>query len=269
MLRPPKLAVQQFYLTSKNLAREVLLDVYLPSGLGTKSSKKKYPLLLFNDGQDLPKMAFAEILEKLILAKKIPTMAVVGIHASERRLREYGVSAQADYKSRGDLALQYAEFIKKELLPTLEREFPLSPKVEERAIAGFSLGGLSAFDIAWANPQIFGTVAVFSGSFWWRSQAINPTDPDAHRIMHEVVQKTALVDLQQKFWFQCGTEDETEDRNGNGVIDVIDDTLDLVRCLRERGIPEKNIRYLEMEGGRHEPATWGKAMPDFLRWAFA
>ena len=27
-----------------------------------------------------------------------------------------------------------------------------------------------------------------------------------------------------KFFFECGTEDETEDRNGNGIIDSIDDT---------------------------------------------
>ncbi len=84
--------------------------------------------------------------------------------------------------------------------------------------------------------------------------------------MHEIVQKAANFDKNQRFWFQCGTLDEEDDRNHNGIIDAIDDTLDLIRALSKKGIPEKNIRYLEMEGGRHEPGTWGEAMPDFLGW---
>ena len=38
-----------------------------------------------------------------------------------------------------------------------------------------------------------------------------------------------------KFFFECGTEDETEDRNKNGIIDSIDDTLDLISALAEKG----------------------------------
>ena len=50
------------------------------------------------------------------------------------------------------------------------------------------------------------------------------------------------------------------------MIDAIDDTLDLMKCLRERGLRDAQLRYLEIEGGRHEPQTWGEAMPDFLDW---
>jgi hypothetical protein len=66
----------------------------------------------------------------------------------------------------------------------------------------------------------------------------------------------------------AGTQDETSDRNKNGVIDAIDDTLDLIATLREIGCSEEDLSYLELEGGRHEPATWAQVMPDFLRWAF-
>ncbi|MDO8365739.1 MAG: hypothetical protein Q7T20_03000 [Saprospiraceae bacterium] len=75
-------------------------------------------------------------------------------------------------------------------------------------------------------------------------------------------------DENQRFWFQCGTLDEEEDSNNNGIIDSIDDTLDLIKSMQEKGIPEKNIRYVEIENGRHEPWTWGEAMPDFLGWVF-
>jgi len=38
-----------------------------------------------------------------------------------------------------------------------------------------------------------------------------------------------------KFFFECGTADETEDRNGNGIIDSIDDTKDLISALINKG----------------------------------
>lgn len=248
------------------LGREVEFDVYLPPDYHL-STGRHYPLVLFNDGQDLPRMGFSKILERLFFKKQIPTLVAVGVYASGERMREYGTARQPDYKGRGDKAAQYRNFILEELLPYLHGRFRLSGLREETVFAGFSLGGLSAFDVAWAYPQIFGVVGVFSGSLWWRWSAVHLPDPDADRIMHDIVRKSAQVDETQRFWFQCGTLDEEEDRNGNGVIDSIDDTLDLIRELKKKRIRDENIRYLEIEGGRHEPATWGEAMPDFLRWA--
>jgi enterochelin esterase-like enzyme len=261
----PHPLVEQIHFHSSALQRVVLCDVYLPVGYRPGMSAG-YPLVLFNDGQDLPRMDFETQFHALMAAKKIPPMVAVGMHANERRIREYGTARQADYKGRGDLAAAHAQFVVNELLPHLHSQFRLSSRKEKNILAGFSLGGLSAFDIAWAHPHIFGAAGVFSGSLWWRSADVRPEDPDADRIMHDIVAQTRQPDPSQSFWFQCGTLDETDDRNHNGVIDAIDDTLDLIRALREKGIPEKNLRYLEMEGGRHEPATWAQAMPDFLNW---
>ena len=35
-----------------------------------------------------------------------------------------------------------------------------------------------------------------------------------------------------KFWLEAGTKDEAADRNNNGIIDAIDDTLDLITALK-------------------------------------
>jgi enterochelin esterase-like enzyme len=257
--------LEQFSLHSEVLGRDYLIDAYLPGG-HAKNRDGKYPFVLFNDGQDLPRMDFQRILQKLMAGGQWQPHLIFGVHCNERRIREYGTARQADYKGRGDLASDYSRFILQELLPHLRLRFPLSDRSEETAIAGFSLGGLSAFDIAWAHPEVFGEVGVFSGSFWWRSHEVRPEDPDADRIMHDVVEKSDLIDPHQRFWFQCGALDETDDRNHNGVIDAIDDTLDLIKALRSKGVPDYNIRYLELPEGRHEPGTWGQAMPDFLRW---
>lgn len=251
---------------SSALGREVDIDIYLPPDYHF-SVGKYYPWLVLNDGQDLPAMHFSNILEKLYFSHQIPPIIVIGIHAGFDRVREYGVMRQADYKGRGDRAKQYCNFLLEELLPDLRRRFRMSNEKEYSLIAGFSLGGLSAFDIGWAYPDIFGRVGVFSGALWWRWHPVYEHDPDGGRIIHDVVDKTSSVPAQQSYWFQAGTLDEADDRNHNGVIDAIDDTLDLIRVLKKRNIHERLIRYYEVEGGRHEPATWGLAMPDFLKWS--
>jgi enterochelin esterase-like enzyme len=141
--------------------------------------------------------------------------------------------------------------------------------VENNAIAGFSLGGLSAFDIAWNYPHIFGTAGIFSGSFWWRSKGYEQGyNDDSDRIMHKMVRGTDSKSF-QRFWFECGTHDEMADRNNNGVIDAIEDTLDLITELGELGfVRGRDIEYVEVPGGQHNEATWAAVMPAFLRWTF-
>ncbi len=251
---------------SPALGREVALDIYLPPDYRS-NKRKKYPLLLLNDGQDLTRMGFADILEKLYHGGKIPSIIAVGIHADGNRMKEYGTARQPDYKGRGNRAGDYNHFIINELLAFLMNKFRLSGRVEDTAFAGFSLGGLSAFDIAWGTPGVFGDVGVFSGALWWRWSPVNPKDPDADRILHDIVKKSGKNEG-QSFWFQTGTDDETDDRNNNGVIDAIDDTLALIEVLQQKGYSKEDIKYVEIRGGTHDPQTWGLAMPDFLIWAF-
>ena len=139
-------------------------------------------------------------------------------------------------------------------------------KAKNSYVAGFSLSGLLAFDLAWHYPQHFATAGGFSGALWWRSKKFRQAEPDANRILHtQVAAANELPDA--RFWFQAGTEDEQEDRNNNGIIDAIDDTLQLINLLKDKGIATTDVYYLEMEGGRHEPATWARALPHFIQWS--
>jgi hypothetical protein len=53
------------------------------------------------------------------------------------------------------------------------------------------------------------------------------------------------------------------------VIDSIDDTQDLIAELLRKGYEKgRDIRYLEIAGGRHEVGTWAAAMPEFLSWGW-
>jgi enterochelin esterase-like enzyme len=81
--------------------------------------------------------------------------------------------------------------------------------------------------------------------------------------------KETTIKPELKFWLQTGTKDETADRNKNGIIDSIDDTVDLIKELEAKGYSRpEDIRYVEVVGGSHNPETWAKAMPKFLCWAF-
>ena len=57
---------------------------------------------------------------------------------------------------------------------------------------------------------------------------------------------------QLKFFFECGALDEKADRNNNGVIDAIDDTLDLIKELKKKGYTKNEIKYLQLVDGKHE-----------------
>jgi enterochelin esterase-like enzyme len=183
-------------------------------------------------------------------------------------MQEYGVAGEKDFSGRGSKAGLYTDFIIQELVPYLNNYFPVGGG--NLSIAGFSLGALSALDIAWNNPAVFQKVGAFSGSFWWRN--LDATDQQfdekVHRIMHNQIRDTKK-NPQLKFWFQTGTKDENSDRNKNGVIDSIDDTLDLIAELTKKGYrPFHDIVYHEVKGGEHNPHTWAQAMPQFLKWAF-
>jgi len=253
----------KFALPSSMLDRSVNIHVFTPKDY------KKLPfihLLLVNDGQDLKPMKFIELFDDLVKQSSIDPLVVVGIEAGDR-IHEYGTAEELDYLRRGSKSGQYTQFIFSELLPELNTRLHL-PKIASKGFAGFSLGGLSALDIVWHYPHIFHTCGVFSGSLWWRKKRFDPKFPDSYRIMHELVEKRKYT-KGQRFWFQCGTEDETEDRNNNGIIDSIDDTLDLIAILKSKGYKEpEEVNYLEIDGGTHDVATWGRAFPHFLKWAY-
>lgn len=251
---------------SKILGRDTVVDIFLP--FQRKNPNRHYPILFLNDGQDGEAIGLKSTLENLVQSNEMQPTIVVGIHAGDR-VQEYGVTGKPDFKKRGARAKEYSRFLLTELIPYLEYEYAVSKEKSQRVIAGFSLGGLSAMDIAW-HSDYFGKVGAFSGSFWWRKRDSKSRFYSEYydRIMHQQVRKGKFKHG-LAFWFQTGDKDEASDRNNNGVIDSIDDTLDLIVELTKKGYrPFHDIHYLELKNGEHNLKTWGEALPHFLKWAF-
>lgn len=257
--------VQKFVFScfSKSLNETIVSDVFYPSNL---NSEESYPMMVMNDGQDMEKMEMEKILHDCWRKEICKPFILVAPHAIDR-LQIYGVSGHPDALKRGLKAEQYGKFVVDVLIPEICKRLDIN-NVSEFVIGGFSLGGLSAFDIAWNHSNVFSKIMACSASFWWRAKELNNGYTDADRIMHQVVRETQ-VKPNLKIWIQCGTLDENSDRNNNGIIDSIDDSLDLVVELEKIGFEKGNdLSYNELVGGRHSLETYGIAIPYFFHWAF-
>ncbi len=264
---PSNVLTENLSVRSAFLETQVTIDFYLPKNTGRND---EISLLLINDGQNMEELGLRGILHQLYHESLIRPLLCAAIHTGAHRKMEYGVASRADYLGRGAKAGHYTSFVLKELLPFIYNKFSIS-SFRDKAFAGFSLGALMALDIVWNYPKQFSRAGLFSGSFWWRSidQTETHYDDNLHRIIHQEIRK-GKFSAGLKFFFQCGNMDETMDRNNNGIIDSIDDTLDLIRELERKGYKsEKDIKYLEMADGRHDIATWSRAMPIFLKWGWA
>lgn len=250
---------------SKQLKRNTHVDFYLPANF---ELAENLPILLMNDGQDAEALKIASLLEKHYYQKAAQRFILIAIHA-HNRIHEYGVIGKPDAHKRGNLAGKYSLFVVEELLPYAKHEFNVNLNHTSNTIFGFSLGGLMAVSLAWNYPNIFKNIGAFSGSFWWRAKELNQGYTDNDKIMHAVIRK-GKINQGLKFWFQAGTRDENSDRNNNGIIDSIDDTLDLIAELIKIGYkPYYDIEYYEMERGEHNQKTWSEALPVFFNWLFS
>ena len=253
---------------SQALGNSREITVFLPPGYAQEPTRR-YPTLYVNDGQDQEALQLHETLAKLFQRQQIPPIIVVAVPTNDDRLQEYGTAVCPNAQELGTKAADYGRFLTNELMPAINQHFRTSQNPADIGIFGVSLGGLSAFDIAWNHPDQFGVVGVMSGSFWWRAGVEETAVPPGRLIAHEMVRGTAgRPNL--RLWFEAATQDEASDRDNNGVIDAIQDTLELIDELQAIGFSRgEDVVYVEVPGGRHNYVTWAQAFPDFLRWAYA
>lgn len=260
-----KIRQQDDELYSRHLQRQVKLTII---STPMPADKTEMNLLILNDGQEVGQFKVREILDSLYSKKLIRPVLIVAIHAGDR-MKEYGVDGNPDFLKRGDKADSYDAFINNELYPYAKKNATVR-KFKSVVIAGCSQGGLSAFDIAWNHADKIDKAGVFSGSFWWRDKddkAADYTD-EKNRIMLSKI-KSSKKKPELKYWFYAGGKEEEGDRDKDGIIDVVDDTKDLVEIIKNKNIclPD-DISFVEDASGRHDYTTWSKQLPGFLIWAF-
>lgn len=248
---------------SSRLGNQRDITVFLPPRY-RETETDRFDVLYVNDGQECETLGIREALARLTSAGRIKPIIVVAVPTNENRLHEYGTAVAMNTLGLGMLAPAYTHFIVEELMPQIDNSFRTRPGA---GFVGVSLGGLSAFDIAWNHPQRFALVGVMSGSFWWRASSDEEHIDAGRRIAHSLARQAARP-THLRLWFQTGTRDEVSDRDGDGVIDAVQDTQELMSELLATGVKPEQMQYVEVTGGRHDYETWARVLPAFLEWAF-
>ena len=165
---------------SPTLGNSRSLYVYLPAPYFS-SLDTSFPVLYMQDGYNIfqnPMAPFGswdieQLLDTEIASGTITPCIVVGIDTTDR-LSEYTYGKYAVDAPQPKLE-QYTTFIKEKVIPLVDDTYRTLEGPQYRAIAGASLGGLSALWIALMEPQFFGATASLSGSFWVGEDGL--TDP--------------------------------------------------------------------------------------------
>lgn len=161
----PDPAVRQGSLQSAVLAEARGYQVHLPEGYA-RSPAKRYPVIYVLDGgsQSAHTAASAELMARI---GAMPDVIVVGIPSGERRARDYtppGMRQDTDEADGPDgEADRFLAFLKRELIPQVEREYRASG---ERVLAGYSRGGLFVVHALIAEPGLFRAYIANSPALW-------------------------------------------------------------------------------------------------------
>jgi enterochelin esterase-like enzyme len=260
-----KIKQQEDEIYSRHLQEHIKLTIISTPMPDNKSDMN---LLLLNDGQDVDQLRIKTIADSLYKKKLILPLVIVAIHAGNR-MEDYGVGGYPDFKNNGSKADKYDAFINDELYDFAKKKAGVR-KFNSIVIAGCSLGGLSAFDIAWNHADKIDKVGVFSGSFWYRDKDTTASDyaDDKDRIMLSKI-KSSRKRPKLTYWFSAGDKEEAGDRDHDGITDVVDDTKDLLTIIKSKNVcPPGDIVFTETPEGKHDYASWSKILPDFLLWAF-
>lgn len=273
--------------------------VFVPNGYDPLA-EIGYPVLYINDGQDAEVVKLQATLNELIDCGEIRPLLAVAIDMPKDRMGAYGFSERAAQRSlvaplrvgaTGAQAHAYSEWVATQLVPIIDARYRTRSRPEARAILGWSLGGANALNLGWQYPEVFANVGAFSPSLWLSPKPDDIAGIQASRFAQQMIAAGAYHPG-SRFFFAVGDAEEIDDRDGDGVIDVLDDTRDLIDGWRVAGEAEpraKGLRQLGhsvnldhaakatradaallvLAGGKHEQASWAQMLPAFLRWAYA
>jgi enterochelin esterase family protein len=155
-----------------------------------------------------------------------------------------GSNRSLEYDALGE---RYAQLLIEEILPAVEKQYPLSHDPEKRAICGSSSGGIAAFTVAWERPDAFRKVLSTVGSF------VNLRGGDAY---------PALIRKTERKPLRVFLEDASGDLDnpfGNWPLA----NQQMHAALKYMGY---DVRFDYAEGYGHNSQHGGSVFPDALRW---
>lgn len=236
------------------------LEIYLPPEY---DSAKNYPVIYMHDGQNVFDAITAyggqawevdQIMDSLILAKRINPAIVVAIHNAKNRWSEYLPEAclfidmdstrpfpysRPEIWDTGVYSLNYLRFIKEELKPFVDSNYTTASGANNTFIMGSSMGGLISAYALTIYPEVFGGAACLS-THW----------PALDGACVAYLAENLPIESNHKIYFDYGTE------NLDSLYEPYSIALDNV--LKKRNISINAYRMVKVDGGDHNESSWRK-----------
>ena len=193
---------------SNKVTRE--LNVYLPPGYDA-SQRQRYPVLYLlhgfaNDHNSWHRYGRAnEILDNLLAARKIKPFIVVmplGYGGAAVNGDGTGIAPASAGAFGSDFAL-YEQDILKDIIPLIDGKYRTLANRDNRAIVGFSMGGMQAGRFGLGHLETFSHVGIMSAGLVGSPAAAAGPDPIA-----PLAANPAAANKQLKLlWLACGVDD--------------------------------------------------------------
>jgi predicted alpha/beta superfamily hydrolase len=223
----------------------------------------RYPVLYLNDGQNLfePTTAFAgvhwqvgETASRLIADEKIVPLIIVGIdNTGKNRVREYIPYRSLDPRAMGPQGKQYPDFLRREIIPLIEKYYSVAKGPENTGLGGSSLGGLITLYTQLAAPGVFGRLLIESPSLFVANR----------RILEEC---RHFRDWPFRVYLGMGTQEvghaEKDER-------IVNDARELGSILRGAGLDEQRLKIQIEEGAPHSESAWAARFPTALEFLYS
>jgi enterochelin esterase-like enzyme len=216
--------------------------IYTPPGY---SAEKKYPVLYLLHGIGGDKLEWLNgghpevILDNLYAEKKVEPMIIV--MPNGRAMKDDRATGNIFDREKVEAFATFEKDLLIDLIPFVEKNFPVIADRESRAIAGLSMGGGQSLNFGLGNLNTFAWVGGFSS-------APNTKRPE------ELVPDPAKAKEQLKLlWLSCGDKD--------GLITFSKRTHDF---LKTNSVP--HIYYIEH--GYHDFKVWKNGLYMFSQLLF-
>jgi enterochelin esterase-like enzyme len=234
--------------------------VYLPASYSSAEARtRKYPVLYLLHG----------------LGGNAQSMALEGEWTALQDLRREHLAGEflvvapdgwdTFYINSRDGKTPYSDFFLNELLPFVERTYRVRAGRASRGITGFSMGGYGALRMAFAHPELFGSVSAHSAALMRdppqgvsaEASSGNPAAVLLARVFGNPINRkfwelnspftlsreNAPLLLKMKIYFDCGTEDSYGFYRGARELH---ETLDSLKIPHEYHLypGSHNVSYL-------------------------
>ncbi len=237
--------VRQHYYYSKTTQNTRKCLVYTPPGYD-KNLNEKYPVLYLQHGSGESEFGWTMqgkanfILDNLIAEGKAKPFIIVMDNGYAPRP---GAENQNNPSGSDNL---FADLVTTELIPMIDANYRTLRDQKNRAIAGLSMGGGQAMRIGFSHPELFGTVATFSGG----GRGSFDIETASNGIFKDAVKFNSTYRL---FFVGCGTLEPSY----QGMKSMYD-------SLKKHGI---NTAFSGPVGS-HEWQVWRVHLYDFAQMVF-